>query len=141
MQTDPVSVSAKYSKISCYAIYQDFSRHTADLFAAKNIKYVTTALLFIVGNIALRKPTLQSSTGFGGVSSRAVDGNANSQWGGSSCTHTNRQRGAWWRVDLGRVWAVGKVKITNRGDCCWGRLRAFEVRVGNTDRNPKANPL
>ena len=101
-----------------------------------------TVILFIVGNVAFQKPTLQSSTGYYGVSSRAVDGNTNSDYfGGSSCTHTNRQRNAWWRVDLGRVWAVGKVKITNRGDCCEHRLRAFEVRVGNKDNDPKANPL
>ena len=106
----------------------------------KHIRYDKCAL-FIIGNIALRKPAIQSTTGYGGVAGRAVDGNSNPSYGGGSCTHTHRQKGAWWRVDLGRVWAVGKVKITNRGDCCSGRLRAFEVRVGNTDKNPKANPL
>ena len=32
-------------------------------------------------NLALMKPTWQSSTGYGGVASRAVDGNTNGNWG------------------------------------------------------------
>lgn len=93
------------------------------------------------GNIARGKPTKQSATGSGGVASRAVDGNANPQWNGRSCTLTPRLRGAWWRVDLQMMYAVAKVKITNRGDCCWTRLKNFEVRVGNVDQNPAANDL
>ena len=96
---------------------------------------------FLTGNVARGKPTKQSSTGFGGVPSRAVDGNKNTQWGGRSCTHTNRQAKPWWRVDLQSNVAVKKVVVTNRGDCCWTRLRQVEIRVGNTDNNPAANPL
>ena len=33
-------------------------------------------------NVAAGRPTSQSSTGWGGVASRAVDGNTNSQWSG-----------------------------------------------------------
>ncbi len=84
---------------------------------------------------------MQSSTYPNGQSSKAVDGNANPNWGGRSCTHTQSQQGAWWRVDLGKQYSVGKVKITNRGDCCWNRLSNFQVRVGNIDKKPKANKL
>ena len=91
--------------------------------------------------ISSRKGAAQSSTGWGGVPSRAVDGNKNSQWNGKSCTHTNRQRNAWWRVDLGGNYLVTKVQVTNRGDCCGNRLSNFDIRVGNTDRNPKANQV
>ncbi len=93
----------------------------------------------LIGNIARGKPTKQSSTGFGGVPSRAVDGNKNNQWGGRSCTHTNKDRKPWWRVDLKMEEQVKKVKLTNRGDCCWGRLRAIDIMVGNVDDNPMAN--
>ena len=93
------------------------------------------------GNIGRGKNTRQSSTGYGGLSSRAVDGNSNSQWRGRSCTHTNRQRNAWWRVDLGADYKVGMVKLTNRGDCCGNRLSNFDIRVGSVDGNPKANGL
>ena len=96
---------------------------------------------FSAGNIARGKSTRQSSTAAGGSSSRAVDGNKNSQWNERSCTHTNRQRGAWWRVDLGGSYQVGKVKLTNRGDCCWDRLSNFDIRVGNVDNNPDRNTL
>ncbi len=99
------------------------------------------AILNVSGNIARRRPTRQSSTGHGGASSRAVDGNKNTQWGGGSCTHTNKQQNPWWRVDLGSVQKVKKVKLTNRGDCCSNRLRNIEIRVGNTDGNPRANPV
>ena len=93
------------------------------------------------GNIARGQNTRQSSTGWGGSSSRAVDGNRNSQWGGRSCTHTHRQHNAWWRVDLGADYKVGMVKVTNRGDCCGNRLSNLDIRVGNTDGNPKANAV
>ena len=93
------------------------------------------------GNIARGRGTRQSSTAYGGSSSRAVDGNRNSRWGGRSCTHTNAQHNAWWRVDLGADYRVGTVKLTNRGDCCGNRLSNFDVRVGNRDGNPKANAL
>ena len=86
------------------------------------------------------KPTNQSSTGFGGVSSRATDGNKNSNYYGLSCTHTNRDQNPWWRVDLGGRHIIGNVKITNRGDCCSSRLRNVEVRVGDIDA-PKDNNL
>ena len=92
-------------------------------------------------NIAQGKPTRQSSTAFGGFPSRAVDGDRNTDWGGSSCTHTNQQFGPWWRVDLQKIYDVGEVKITNRGDCCSNRLRQIEVRVGFVDYNPAANGL
>ena len=92
-------------------------------------------------NIAQGKPTRQSSTAFGGFPSRAIDGNKNTNWGGSSCTHTSRQFRPWWRVDLQNIYDVSEVKITNRGDCCSNRLRQIEVRVGMMDNNPGANTL
>ena len=53
-------------------------------------------------NLALRKPTAQSSTNGGSVSGNAVDGVRNTNWGSiGSCTHTNTDNPAWWRVDLG----------------------------------------
>ena len=94
-----------------------------------------------VGNIARGKPAAQSSTYPGGKASNAVDGNRNPNWSGRSCTHTHKQMYPWWRVDLKRFYLVGKVSLTNRGDCCGNRLRNFEIRVGNKDRVPKANGL
>ena len=95
----------------------------------------------LIANLALGRPTKQSSEGWGGNSARAVDGNREGKWWGRSCTHTRRQNGPWWRVDLGKKEEVSKVRITNRADCCWNRLRQIEVRVGDVDNNPQSNAL
>ena len=101
----------------------------------------TLAAQQYTGNIAKGKPTDQSSFGWNGPSSRAVDGNANTRYGAGSCTHTQKDQGAWWKVDLVGKFRIGKVAITNRADCCWNILRNFEVRVGNSPSHPKKNRL
>jgi hypothetical protein len=77
------------------------------------------------------KRAKQSSTGHGGSASRAVDGNTNGRYGARSCTHTKRQRHAWWRVELGRTMSICKVVVWNRVDCCQSRLNNFNVFVGS----------
>ena len=98
-------------------------------------------MLFDLGNIAKGKNTKQSSTAYGGDSKRAVDGNRNNRYGGRSCTHTRKEAGAWWRVDLGVAQKIGNVRITNRGDCCEDRLKNVYIHVGNTDNTPIPNSL
>ena len=53
-------------------------------------------------NVALGKTTKQSSTGWNGLSGRAVDGNKNTNYHKHSCTHTLHTFSPWWRVDLGK---------------------------------------
>lgn len=68
-------------------------------------------------NVAKGKATSQSSVGAGGVPERAVDGNANHDWGGRSITHTNegqKNRPQWWEVDLGKNVEVSKIVLHNR---------------------------
>jgi hypothetical protein len=85
-------------------------------------------------NLALGRPTAQSSIRSSGYSSRAVDGNHNSRYHSQSCTHTRRDsNGPWWRVDLERVVDVSTIKITNRNDCCKTRIKNTKVYVGKTD--------
>lgn len=89
-------------------------------------------------NIALNKNTLQSSTGFGGVASRAVDGNTDGIYNSESTTHTNTQENSWWRVDLGNTYNLSTIKVFNRTDCCSDRLNEAKVFVGtinSTDPN------
>ena len=93
------------------------------------------------GNIAKGKPAAQSSLYGSGVPQRAVDGNTNTKWGGNSCTHTLQDNGNWWMVDLERLFAVAKIKITNVQDSVPARLRNFEIRVGNNHGSPNANTL
>ena len=71
---------------------------------------------------------------WGGVSSRAVDGNSNTIYdAGLTCTHTLDEMNPWWRVDLGRVEPVTEVYLVSRGDCCEHSLSLFEIRVGRLD--------
>ena len=76
----------------------------------------------LTNNLALRKPTSQSSQFRDARPNRAVDGNRNSYLDARSCTHTLDRKGSWWQVDLGAVYEIRDVVITNRGDCC-GKLK------------------
>jgi hypothetical protein len=83
-------------------------------------------------NLALGKPTMQSSTGFGGTSGRAVDGNTEGNFFKNSVTHTNNSPNEWWQVDLGSVKNIDTVRIYNRTDCCGQRLSNFYVLISET---------
>jgi len=82
-------------------------------------------------NMALGKPTSQSSTLTGGTSARAVDGNTSGDWSAGSVTLTNADPEAWWEVDLGSVGAIQMINIWNRTDCCGERLGDFYVLVSS----------
>jgi len=84
-------------------------------------------------SIARGKPAKQSSTALGGVASRAVDGNIDTDFAQGSCTATHFDNEPWWRVDLETKREIGGVQIWNRGDCCGSRLSNFEVRVGMSE--------
>lgn len=88
-------------------------------------------------NLALNKPTSQSSVSNGGVSSRAVDGNVDGVYNNNSITHTEdgAPEESWWRVDLqdANEYDVTSIRIFNRTDCCRSRLQGAEVYIGNVD--------
>jgi len=73
-------------------------------------------------NIALNRPTLASSTNGNNVSSRAVDGNANTFWRSASGGTQ------YLRVDLGAGNSYGQVTIEWRGA---RYARSFTIRVSN----------
>lgn len=89
--------------------------------------------LFQRQNVAFKKPTSQSSTGWGGYSSRAVDGNTNTNWRGGSITHTRGSSAetAWWKVYLQEAFDIEKINVFGRSDCCTSRLNGFTVKVFN----------
>ena len=87
------------------------------------------------GNIALGKPTRQSSIAHRGESSRAVDGNTSGRWGDGSITHTDHTAAPWWRVDLGEAYRVDKVTLFNRTDCCSERLSDFHLDLLDQNDN------
>ena len=88
-------------------------------------------------NIAQNKSASQSSTGYGGSASRAVDGNTDGEWYGYSVTHTNQQSNPWWKVDFEATYDISKIKVFNRTDCCNPRLNGAKVYVGDSNtQNP-----
>nr|XP_014344319.1 PREDICTED: uncharacterized protein LOC102353115 [Latimeria chalumnae] len=93
-------------------------------------------------NVALKGLATQSSLGdWRGVPEHAIDGNKNSVYGSLSCIHTRFEMGPWWRVDLQQPYRIFAVAITNRGDCCWERLRGAELHIGNSlEKNGTLNP-
>ncbi len=78
-------------------------------------------------NLALGRPTTQSTTAFGGDSSRAVDGNTNGSYGYGSVSHTDYGTSQWWQVDLESVQNVREVIVHNRTDCCADKLRNYRL--------------
>ena len=89
-------------------------------------------LLSYAENLALGKATSQSSTfnntqsGVSGVSRKAVDGNADTDFNNGHCSHTMNDNPSWWRVDLGSDKVpVSEILIVNR----------FSSDPGVQDRN------
>lgn len=82
-------------------------------------------------NLAQGKDADQSSTHDNGHAYRAVDGNKNGNYYGSSCTHTKLEISPWWRVDLAWSYAIKRVVIKNRGDCCGERLHHLVITVSD----------
>ena len=80
-------------------------------------------------NLALGQPTSQSSEYSNGVSSRAVDGNRNTKWSGSSCSHTKKDGPAWWAVNLTAEHVIEQVIIYYRDDCCHDYMGGANVYV------------
>ena len=52
---------------------------------------------------------------------------------------TQKQKNAWWRVDLGKSFDIGLIRISNRRDG-W-ELSNFKVLVGDVEGEPSSNSL
>ena len=87
-------------------------------------------------NVSLGKPATQSTTGFGGVASRAVDGNTNGVYNGGSVTHTaTGDPEPWWEVDLLDSFSIDTITLWNRTDCCVERLTNLRVSILDENRD------
>lgn len=88
-------------------------------------------------NLALKGKASQSSTGFGGVPERAIDGNTNGHYfEGNSVTHTEEQNDPWWEVDLQSTVAVDRVVLWNRTDGAAERLSPSRIVLLDENRQP-----
>ena len=86
----------------------------------------------ILTNIALGKTATQSSTDFGGVPERAIDGNTSGLYSTGSVSHTGNESEPWWQVDLQSIGNIGEVVVWNRTDaCCDDRLDDIYVFVSD----------
>ncbi|MEL6844688.1 MAG: discoidin domain-containing protein, partial [Bacteroidota bacterium] len=87
-------------------------------------------LLTPYNDLAQGKYAEQSSTGFGGIASRAVDGNTNGNWSGGSVAHTDKTAQPWWQVDLGSLANITDIHLYNRtNSCCTSRMSNFYILV------------
>jgi len=84
-------------------------------------------------NLALNKPVEQSTSGWGGVAERAVDGNTNGHWWGGSVTHTlwssYGDAEPWFKLDLLQPSLIRYIKLFGRTDCCSWRTRNAIVEL------------
>lgn len=86
-------------------------------------------------NVALGGVASQSSTGYGGDASRAIDGNTDGNYGAGSISHTNDGDPApWWEVDLRKSYELESIVLWNRVDCCSARLANFRVSLLDENR-------
>lgn len=81
-------------------------------------------------NLSQGKPATQSSTGWGGVASRAVDGNTSGAWADGSVSHTDYESQPWWQVDLQSVQQIGRVDFWLMTECCSAHAD-FDVKVSD----------
>jgi len=87
-----------------------------------------------IENLALEGQATQKCTGWGGVASRAINGNNSPYWGSRSISHTCRSTGAWWQVELAESESlIEKIVVWNRLDCCSERLQNSKVQVIDKD--------
>uniref|UniRef100_A0A8C2H0A5 Fucolectin tachylectin-4 pentraxin-1 domain-containing protein n=1 Tax=Cyprinus carpio TaxID=7962 RepID=A0A8C2H0A5_CYPCA len=95
----------------------------------------------ILRNLATGRTVTQSSTFYDWSAQRAIDFNPGFTNSWSACSSTDFQNNPWWRVDLGYVYRVRRVVITNRLDCCPDRINGAEIRIGNSlENNGNNNP-
>lgn len=96
----------------------------------------------LVPNVALNGEAFQSSTyNKLGFPQNAIDGSTAVDFMRRSCTHTEGEFNPWWTVNLKAEFNVTSVSVTNRNDCCAGRLNRAEIRIGNSlEKGGSTNP-
>jgi len=89
-------------------------------------------------NLALTGAAVQSTTGYGGIANRAIDGNTNGNFSDNSVTHTSASDDDdWWLLSLTDEAAIGDIIIFNRtGKQSYiDRLANFSVHVYDVNGN------
>ena len=85
-------------------------------------------------NVALGKPSTQSSISrwsIGKTKEEDARGGNDGRITGRYGFHTNEEENPWWLVDLGRVYLIDQIRISNRHEQAY-RLRHFSI-LGSTN--------
>jgi len=88
-------------------------------------------IIYDYKNLALNKPTKQSTTAGNAFSKLSVDGIKDGNFANNSTTHTQNQPNAWLEIDLETINNIDQIKIWNRTDCCQDRLNNFWVFISD----------
>jgi pimeloyl-ACP methyl ester carboxylesterase len=86
-------------------------------------------------NLAIGKPTIQSSNQFATTGAEAVDGNRDGDWNSGSLSCTDHQPQPYWQVDLQVQSTINEIILYNRTDCCGERLSDFDVMLSTDGEN------
>ena len=89
-------------------------------------------------NIAPLGEATQSSTAWGGIAARAIDGDRSPEYASGSQSHTAEgSENAFWELDLKSAYAIESIQIWNRQEGGYGRrLEGFHLILLDTDRRP-----
>uniref|UniRef100_A0A8C5B1Z3 Fucolectin tachylectin-4 pentraxin-1 domain-containing protein n=1 Tax=Gadus morhua TaxID=8049 RepID=A0A8C5B1Z3_GADMO len=91
-------------------------------------------------NVALSGTAIQSTTDWGGLAERSIDGNSDPDFEHYTCSITAKQAKPWWRLELPGVYRVSEIVVTNRNI---GRsmLNNVEILIGDSlSNNGNDNP-
>ena len=83
-------------------------------------------------NLALNKPATQSTNRIT-TADTAVDGNRNARFGSGICTHSLKEADPFWVVDLGSIYRISHVSITNRLHHSGNSLNTLQWRHNERD--------
>jgi len=101
-----------------------------------NLKWASSSNALVNWSRQTGVTATQSSTAFGGVASRAIDGDTSGDYGSGSITHTDgtQSENNWWSLDLKTDRIIDRIQIYNRNldnDVITLRLSNFRVTVVN----------
>ena len=83
-------------------------------------------------NLALNKPATQSTNRIT-TTDTAVDGNRNARFGSGICTHSLKEADPFWVVDLGSIYRISHISITNRLRHSGNSLNILQWRYNEHD--------
>ncbi len=127
------------SDLYCLAIKNGQTRHLQNLVQPQVRDDFLGELNGKAVNLALGKPTRQSSLSGPGYSDNAVDGKLDQKfdynsWELNSVTQTQPERNPWWEVDLGDSYRIKEILIYKRIDSYDGDLSDFTLTLYNSTR-------